>query len=252
MSFSLSHLSDADHRETYESSHSVVLTAFSSRAQQIGEKFLDIDNSTQQREHLECVPLAFTEKLVPFYTNCLIEASNILHTPERIADVPVLQNSADGKLSTPQLRLAFSALVRSASASAYVADVSTLANDRYALAWFCVDSLLRTIHSLSHSAVSEEERLHRLHLTLISIVPSLPLTLLARVLDHIRTIITSSSTGERKQELIQALFDEILEKVGEREKEFAMRWWHDNREALGGSALVSTPPLAETLPLSRL
>jgi hypothetical protein len=144
--------------------------------------------------------------------------------------------------------------VHSATATANVADVSIPPDNRYALAWFCVDSLLGAIHnlSISESARSAEERLHRLHLTLISTVPSLPLTLLPRVLDNIRMIITRHSDGERKKELIQALFDDIVEKVAEREKEFAMRWWHDNREALGGSALGSTPMALEPHPFPRL
>jgi hypothetical protein len=76
-----SHLSDADHRETYESSHSVVLTIFSSHAQRAGEISLDnSDDATRKGNGFDKEgrrPLAFTEKMVPFYTNCLIEASSM-------------------------------------------------------------------------------------------------------------------------------------------------------------------------------
>ncbi|THH05099.1 hypothetical protein EW146_g9993, partial [Bondarzewia mesenterica] len=44
---------------------------------------------------------------------------------------------------------------------------------------------------------------------------------------------TESAAGEEcRQELVDALFKEILERVGDREKEFAMRWWEENRAIL--------------------
>ena len=50
-----------------------------------------------------------------------------------------------------------------------------------------------------------------------------------RVLDEIRNnIVAVGEQGERK-ELIDALFAEILENVGDREKEVSMRWWYTNR-----------------------
>jgi hypothetical protein len=102
-----------------------------------------------------------------------------------------------------------------------------------------------------------ESHLHRLHLTLIATVQSLPLPLMLRVLDEIRDIIiekdasfaehherskvgTSTNEGNsaalgRKTELANALFREILEHVGDREKEAAMRWWYDNLAELKGA-----------------
>lgn len=105
-----------------------------------------------------------------------------------------------------------------------------------------------------------ESHLHRLHLALIATVQSLPLPLMLRVLDEIRDIIigkdahrteyhehsklgTSTNEGSsaalgRKTELVNALFREILEHVGDREKEAAMGWWYANladlRSAVGG------------------
>ena len=77
-------------------------------------------------------------------------------------------------------------------------------------------------------------QLHRLRLTLISTVPSLPLPLMIRAMDEIRkNIVEVLEQGERK-ELIDALFGEILENVGDREKEASMRWWYTNRLSLGG------------------
>lgn len=118
-----------------------------------------------------------------------------------------------GRLSTLQLRLAFAALVRSAASAT---DLS--------LAWFCIDCLLAAIATTSEH---DDERQHRLHLTLISCVPSVPLGLLPRLLDPIRSFIDGAQ--EKRQELIDALFAEIKERVGDREKEYMVRWWGELR-----------------------
>ncbi|KAG1733052.1 uncharacterized protein EDB91DRAFT_1150240 [Suillus paluster] len=180
----LPHLSDASHRETFESAHSVVLAIFASHAQKTRE-------STSQQGS------GFTKKIVPFYANCLID------------------NSAQGRLSSLQLRLAFAALVRSAASAA---DLS--------LAWFCIDCLLTAVASTSEH---DGEREHRLHLTLISCVPSVPLALLPRLLDPIRSVIEAAHEEQRKTELIDALFAEIKERVGDREKGYMVRWWGEQR-----------------------
>lgn len=140
---------------------------------------------------------SFTRNIVPFYANCLID------------------NSVQGRLSTLQLRLAFAALVRSAASSI---DLS--------LAWFCIDCLLTAIANTSEH---DDERHHRLHLTLISCVPSVPLCLLPGLLDPIRLFIDGAHDEKKRQELIDALFAEIKERVGDREKEYMVRWWGDLR-----------------------
>ncbi|KAJ6509021.1 hypothetical protein C8R45DRAFT_462923 [Mycena sanguinolenta] len=210
--FAFPHLSDASNRETYESSHSVVLAVFASHADRhaTGQ-----DNSHSDLDAMQGHEPRFTERLVPFYAHSLIE------------------NSADGMLSTAQLRLAFASLVRGASASAHspnLAGNGEAADD--ALAWYCVDVLLEAIRGLS-SASSGNERLHRLHLTLISVVPSLPLNLLPRVLEEIKTILTATNSG-KAAELVDATFVEISEQVGDREKELVMRWWYENRDSFRG------------------
>jgi len=186
----------------------------------------------------------------------------------------LLQNSVDGKLSTPQLRLAYSALVRSASVTSTGAP-----GDAYTLAWYCVQLLIDTIRDLSpllpynsqnpkgktkaqenngvdNNATKADDRIHRLSLMLISTVSSLPLTLMLRALDEIRIIIAAHSRRSgsrdgsgvdddnkdeaaqweerkgRKKELLEALFGEILEKIGDREKEAAIKWWYKYRPAL--------------------
>lgn len=167
----------------------------------------------------------------------------ILNTP------PGGQNTEDGKLNIAQLRLAYSALVRGASASASNPSAGTAKGDegdgeRYALAWYCINLVLEKIRELPPTP-DEAERLHRLHLMLISAVSSLPLPLLMKVLGDIKVVILGLSPGsanekeekgaQRREELVKALFMEILEKVGDREKEAAMRWWYANREELSGA-----------------
>ena len=81
------------------------------------------------------------------------------------------------------------------------------------------------------SSEDEQGRLHRLHLTLISSAPLL-LPLLPRTVESIRSIILSLPDGHQKRrELIEELFKEILERFGDRE-EVIMRWWCEVREDL--------------------
>jgi hypothetical protein len=120
---------------------------------------------------------------------------------------------------------------------------------------------------ISSEAAVFKERLYRLYLTLISAVPSLPLVLMFRALDEIKIIITSlpssssesisatptasasASTrgtypvkmnleGSTRGELVKALYDEILNRIGYREKGAMMRWWYDNRADLQGAGIA--------------
>ena len=180
-----------------------------------------------------------------------------------------LQNSVDGKLNTPQLRLAYAALVRSAGASSFTSGGAP--DDMYTLAWYCVQLILDTIEELSPQTQNSKangkanarteteaeddtkttttDRVHRLHLMLISTISSLPLALMLRALEEARRLITAypadsdadgvgavdaeEETGKGgKAELLEALFDELLEKTGDREKETAMRWWYKYRPEL--------------------
>lgn len=106
----------------------------------------------------------------------------------------------------------------------------------------------------NHNAKKKaDDRTHRLSLMLISTISSLPMTLMLRALDEIRIIIVTAyssrddsgvddgnkdadadeaSQSERKgrrKELLEALFSEILEKMGDREKEGAIKWWYTCR-----------------------
>ena len=209
------------------------------------------------------------------------------------------------KLSTSQLCLAYSTLVRSSTMTSTTATATTgvLGSDTsYTLAWYCVQLLVDTIRDLSPlsytsrnpksqgrpptpkekladdpadsdttkagataaTAADDDGRIHRLSLMLISTISSLPVTIMLRALDEVYHIITSAFSSpspsqdgggggggvvvdygnneegsqrserrkRRKKELLEALFSEILEKIGDCEKEAAMKWWYTYRPVL--------------------
>ncbi|KAF8630899.1 hypothetical protein AX17_005257 [Amanita inopinata Kibby_2008] len=257
------HLSDISHREIYESAHSVILAILSSRSQ------VETDINGVEKFNTPTTdpasPLDFVTRIIPFYAQCLIE------------------NSGDGKLSTTQLQLAYQALVRSAAASS-----SSQPVDSRSLSWYCVQALIDAIQDLTNKADKKgkgkenESELHgthkppgtqlqRLRLTLIATVSSLPLPLMLRVLDEIGEIMVPHAQmghqsqldasldrvdekardnidEEHRNELVDALFAEILEQVGDREKEAAMRWWYANRERLGVTTRVEVSSTRQQLP----
>ena len=138
----------------------------------------------------------------------------------------------------------------------------------YTLAWYCVQLLVDTIRDISplfytslkkpeadNNTVKADDRTHRLTLMLISTISSLPMTIMLRTLDEIYIIIRAysyspsrddrgvddsnkddgGSQSERKgikKELLEALFTEILDKIGDCEKEAAMKWWYTYRPVL--------------------
>ncbi|KZV62458.1 hypothetical protein PENSPDRAFT_758688 [Peniophora sp. CONT] len=188
----LPHLNDPTHRETYELAHSVVLGVFASHARKhSGDPTSDTEPT-------------FVEKLTPYYTRCLLE------------------NSADERLSTAQLRLAFSALVSSAATSSR------------ALAHHALSALLALIQT------SPPAQKQRLRLALVSSLSGLDLPLLSIFADRARETIMAMGEDEReeKDELWEDLFNELVVNSGDREKEWAMRWWADH-----------IPPSASTIPL---
>lgn len=143
--------------------------------------------------------------------------------------------------------------MRSASASAFTTREAS--DETYALAWYCVQLIIDTIHDILSvpqdskgkgkarpDNEKDAERLYRLHLTLISTISSLPLSLMLRALDQTRLLITGyphDDSGavmpgekDRKAELVNALFTQLLEETGDREKEAAMQWWYKYRPTL--------------------
>ncbi|KXN93401.1 hypothetical protein AN958_00325 [Leucoagaricus sp. SymC.cos] len=251
------HLSDPSHRETFESAHSVILAVFASHAQKQQCRPCADHSGLVTRDAEDTT---FVKRMVPFYAHCLIE------------------NSAGGKLSTPQLRMAYAALVRCASASGL--NVDPTRGESFALSWYCIQSLLDAVRGCSAEKEKTDtstsygsmnlERLQRLHMTLISAMPSLPLPLMLRVLGEIKKIITSippssislqqpaslspTDMAPQKQqevrsprdELVKSLFEQIMEHVGYREKSAVMQWWYENRVDLSGAKVVPSPDMRMT------
>lgn len=67
----------------------------------------------------------------------------------------------------------------------------------------------------------------RLELTLISLIPNVNLELLPMVLQAVSNAIDTSENEMEREELIKATYDEVLERVGDRERDFVMRWWFE-------------------------
>ena len=115
---------------------------------------------------------------------------------------------------------------------------------------------------LAKASADDDDRIHRLSLMLISTISSLPVTFMLRALNEVYNIIISaysysspspsqdggsggvvvdngnkegsqqSERKRRKKELLDTLFSEILEKIGDCEKEAAMKWWYTYRPVL--------------------
>ncbi|KAL5635454.1 hypothetical protein ACGC1H_004296 [Rhizoctonia solani] len=124
----------------------------------------------------------------------------------------LLRNSEDDRLSTDQLRSAFQALVRSAS---------THEPD---LGWLCVEQLVSTLKQLvaKGSAVNQDQIL-RLQLALISAIPAVSTTKLLPMLDIVYDQITVNNAS--RGTLAEAAYREIVDRLGDREKDIALRWW---------------------------
>ncbi|KAG8714327.1 hypothetical protein FRC11_008890 [Ceratobasidium sp. 423] len=174
------HLSDMHNREVYEAAHSVMLAIFAAHENQPP---LVSDRLKLQRTHF----------LVPAYIDIL------------------LHNSEEDRLSTDQLRLAFQALVRSASFHGPE------------LSWFCVEQLVGTLKQLIAQGPEKQDQILRLQLALISAISAVStsklLPMLGIVYDQI--IANNASRGT----LAEAVYHEIVERLGDREKDIALRWW---------------------------
>ena len=134
-----------------------------------------------------------------------------------------LQNSARCKLTTAQLRLACSALTSSASGNAP------------AMGQFCLSSLLPALSDLLATTDDDgARRRHRLRLVLVSTLSALPPVMLPEALSAVSDAIRVSKDEERR-ELAREVFEEIMENVGDREKECCLRWWDG---AMGSKGLV--------------
>lgn len=104
--------------------------------------------------------------------------------------------------------------------------------DGDAFAWFCIDKFLRA----ALSAADDQEHQQSVRLAVVASVSAVSLAVLPRLLDTVLDeMITPLASADRRQyaeELVDALFEEISERVGDMEKEFAMRWWDEHKGRL--------------------
>ena len=210
---SLRHVNDASHRETYESAHSTILAIF---AAQSGST-----TSTEEQGTGIGRP-TFVEKIVPFYIQCLLQVrpTEMICFSSVVDKVQYVQNSVDGKLTTPQLRLTYNALTSSASENAP------------AMGLLCLSSLVSLLTGLSEAG--DAQRRHRLRLVLVSTLSALPAVILPDGLDAVSDAIQDSKDEERG-ELVREVFKEIMENMGDREKGYCLQWWEEQRDAFEGN-----------------
>jgi hypothetical protein len=95
----------------------------------------------------------------------------------------------------------------------------------------CLSSLVSSLTGLS--AAGDAQRRHRLRLVLVSTLSALPLVVLPDGLNAVSDAIRDSKDEER-WELAREVFKEIMENMGDREKECCLRWWEEQRGALEG------------------
>lgn len=116
-------------------------------------------------------------------------------------------------------------------------------DDQHVLALYCVSELIAYIRGRPQSKLPSEQLL-ALQLTLISTLPSIPLSILPGILEDTLAIISAvPESSPDKRALHQALFAEISERVGDREKEYFLRWWNDHY-----TLLAPTPTETSAIP----
>lgn len=86
---------------------------------------------------------------------------------------------------------------------------------------------VNNIEDASEETDAQIEELTRLRLALISLTPNVTIQLLPYLLQEVDRIVSGERDRRRKRILIDAVFDEVLERVGDEEKEYAMRWWNE-------------------------
>jgi len=183
-------LNKSSRREIYESAHSVMLSIFGSYADRKQKEFFEF--STSDKHNL-------VEKLVPFYCGSLLE------------------NSEKGKLTTDQLRLAFTNLVRSAKYGAKFRDE---------LAWLCIDQLHKKIKKVdlkrNNGPGSHGERLT---LTLISLLSAVSSQILGPLTQILGPLLEEAGDKKCHSSLLEEIKVEIMERVGDADKKFLLDWW---------------------------
>ncbi len=96
----------------------------------------------------------------------------------------------------------------------------------------CLSSLVSLLTRLSEA--DDAQRRHRLRLVLVSTLSALPAAVLPDGLNAVSDAIQGSKDEER-WELVREVFKEIMENMGDREKEYCLRWWEEQRDGLEGN-----------------
>lgn len=100
----------------------------------------------------------------------------------------------------------------------------------------CINSLVEAIHkSDNEDSISEDRkgdidgsRNFKLKLALIFLVPIVSKVILPQILDTIKVLMESEKDEDQKTKLLEALYGKILHDLGAEEKEYVIRWWHEN------------------------
>ena len=121
-------------------------------------------------------------------------------------------------MSTEQLCLAYSNLARATRQS------GSRQSTRVSL---CIDHLISVIHSAPTENAQSDEYKKRLILTLISVMSAVPFRLLPRVLDEVKLAVADAPDSEWKEELLEKVRQEIMDQVGDAEKEYCLNWWNE-------------------------
>ena len=104
---------------------------------------------------------------------------------------------------------------------------------------FCLSSLLSALSDSSATTDDDSaQRRHRLRLVLVSTLSALPPVMLPEALNAVSDAIRDSE-GEERRELAKEVFKEIMENVGDREKEYCLRWWEGQRHRFEGVTEVA-------------
>jgi hypothetical protein len=104
----------------------------------------------------------------------------------------------------------------------------------------CIDALLNALN-LAKEQANVAAQLHRLRLTLISLISAVNLPLLGRLFIEVDKEITASEESQEKEgsslrgELIEEVHNEVMSQVGDAQKQVSLEWWLNLRERLGAA-----------------
>ncbi|KAG9056595.1 hypothetical protein FS842_010198 [Serendipita sp. 407] len=180
------YLGSVQHREAFESAHSVLLALFSSQGR-------SPDRSDERAE--------LVRSMVPFYVTSLIDCS------------------ADDMLNIDQLRLAFASLVSGSTSSNSDNGSLTWYSIESLLA------KINHLRALQPRPEAQCNRLELALVSLLPSVSSND-DILLKLLENIEKLIVEEDQPTQRQLLLEAVRDEILHRVSDVQRETVLRWWY--------------------------